>query len=131
MPRKDQPEFRLQCAVAGQLRFRAMPGLYWTALPFGEKRTAETGARLKRMGVRPGAPDLLLIWQGRTIGLELKAEGGRLTDTQRATQADWTLSGGLYHVAKGFHEAIAFLDMLGVLRPDKSLIRHQPEEARP
>lgn len=130
MARRDQPEFRLQCAVAGQLRVRAEAGLYWTALPFGEKRTPDTGARLKRMGVRPGAPDLLLIWNGRTIGLELKAEGGRQNENQRDTQTDWTLAGGLYHVAKGFEEAMAFLEMLGCIKPDRSLTRPQHEEAR-
>lgn len=141
MPRRNQPEFRIQCAVADQLRFRALPGLFWTALANGENRPkvmdaqgrwySPTGERLQRSGLRPGNPDLLLIWQGRAIGLELKAEGGRQNANQRATQTDWTLAGGLYHVAKGFQEAMAFLEMLGVLRPDRSLTRSQPsEEAR-
>lgn len=122
MPRRDQPEFRLQCAVADLLRFRAVPGLYWTAIPNGEKRTPETGARLKRAGVRAGNPDLLLIFNGRAIGLELKAEGGRQTETQRDTETDWTLAGGLYACCKGYQAAIDFLDMLGVLKPDRSVI---------
>lgn len=93
---RAQAEFRLTCVVADMLRLRALPGLYWTHLPFGEDRSAKTGARLKRMGTRPGAPDFLLIWIGRPIGLELKALGGRQTETQRETERDWMLAGGLY-----------------------------------
>lgn len=117
---RQQPEYRLQCALARHLRARLMPSVYWTALPFGEKRSEATGARLKAMGVRAGAPDLLFIVGGRPIGLELKAAKGRQTDTQKATELDWTLAGGLYAVAVGMDQALQFLEMVGVLRPDVS-----------
>jgi hypothetical protein len=38
-----------------------MPGWQWTHLPFGEKRSAVTGARLKRMGTKRGWPDFILL----------------------------------------------------------------------
>lgn len=128
MPRRDQPEFRLQCAVADLLRLTAMPGVYWTALPFGEKRSLETGARLKRMGVRAGAGDILLLVNGLAIMLELKVEKGRQSDTQRDTEEAWTVANGLYFVARGYHEAREFLERVQAIRPDRSIIRHQPEE---
>ena len=120
---RNQPEFRLTCVVADLLRLQGRPGLYFTHLPFGEARSERTGARLKRMGTRPGAPDFLLIWKGRPIGLELKIKGGRQTETQRDTEADWTLAGGLYRVCKGYDETVDFLDEIGVLRPDRSVRR--------
>ena len=123
MTKRNQAEFRLTCLIADTLRLRGMPGLYFTHLPFGEARSERTGARLKRMGTRAGAPDFLLIWKGKAIGLELKAEGGRQTETQRDTETDWMLAGGLYACTKGYQATIDFLDMLGVLRPDHSLIR--------
>lgn len=131
MPRRDQPEFRLQCAVADLLRLTVMPNVYWTALPFGEKRTLETGARLKRMGVRAGAGDILLLINGRAIMLELKVEKGRQSDTQRDTEEAWTVAKGLYFVARGYHAAREFLEMIEAIRPDKSIVRHQPAEASP
>jgi hypothetical protein len=128
MPRKDQPEFRLQCAIADLLRLTAKPGVYWTALPFGEKRTLETGARLKRMGVRAGAGDVLLLVNSRAVMLELKVPKGRQTESQRITERDWTVAKGLYHVARSFSEARDFLEMIGAINPSLYSIRHQQEE---
>lgn len=122
---RNEREFRLTCVIADVLRLRGEPGLYWTHLPFGEARSERTGARLKRMGTRAGAPDFLLLWKGRSIGLELKEQGGRQTDTQRDTERDWLAAGGLYRCCKGYDETIAFLDMIGVLLPDHSIRRPQ------
>lgn len=128
--KRGQAEFRLQVAIADLLRWRAMPGLFWTAVPNGEARPkvknargewySPTGERLRRAGLRPGNPDLLLIWKGKAIGLELKAEGGRATESQRQTEADWTTAGGLYAICKGYDETVAFLDMIGVLKGGKA-----------
>lgn len=128
-PRADQAEFRLTCVIADVLRLRGRPGLYWTHLPFGEARSERTGARLKRMGTRAGAPDFLLIWKGRPIGLELKAEHGRQTDTQRDTETDWALAGGLYRCTKGYQATIDFLEMIDVLKPDRSSVSRPSEAA--
>jgi hypothetical protein len=130
MPRKDQPEFRLQCAVADLLRFCAKPDVYWSALPMGEKRTLATGARLKRMGVRPGAGDLLILAPATVpIMLELKTEKGRLSDTQKATQVDWEKAGGKYFVASGYQMAHDFLEIWGIIKPDRSIIKPKQEDA--
>ena len=123
---RNEREFRLTVVIADVLRFRGMPDMYWSHLPFGEARSERTGARLKRMGTRPGAPDFLLIRNGRCIGLELKEKGGRQSDNQRATESAWTLAGGLYRCCKGYDETVAFLEMVGLLRPDRSVI---PAEA--
>lgn len=117
--KRGQAEFRLHCAVADLLRKCAKPAVYWTTIPNGEARSLVTGARLKRQGVRPGAPDILLIVNGQAIGLELKAGKGRQTDNQRDTEQDWTAAGGTYHVANGYDAAFSFLDAAGVLRTTK------------
>lgn len=122
--KRDQAEFRLTCAVADLLRFRAMPGLYWSHLPMGEARFERTGARLKRMGTRAGAPDFLLLRCGMCIGLELKTLKGRQTETQKATQIDWEKAGGMYVLVHSYQEAVAFLERFGLIRKDHSLIRN-------
>lgn len=53
--------------------------------PNGGARSATTGARLKRMGVRRGVPDVVLpVSNAAYVGLagELKAAKGRLTPEQ-------------------------------------------------
>lgn len=143
MPAKrDNPEFRLQCLVADVLRLQGREGLYWTALPFGEVREhatkvtatgkvvrySRTGQRLQRMGARAGAPDILLIWNGKAIGLELKTEKGRQSPEQRDTERDWTMAGGVYFVAKGYRAAIEFLMMLDCIRPVHEGSRFAPRQ---
>lgn len=129
---RSQAEFRLGCVLHDTLRLRGKPGLHFFAVPNGEARSAKTGARLKRMGVRAGEPDYILLWNKRAIGLEIKADGGRMSPEQRQVQLEWEQAGSLYHCVKGYDEAIRFLDMLGVLEPDRSLTRPQPaEEAHP
>ena len=128
---RNDAEFRLTCAVADLLKFTAKPNVYWTHLPFGEARSPRTGGRLKRMGTRPGAGDFLLLLNGRAVMLELKTPKGRQSDTQRATERDWTVAQGLYFLARTFRAARAFLEMIEAIRPDRSLTRSQPsEEAR-
>jgi len=127
---RNDAEFRLACVVHDTLRLRGKEGLHFFAVPNGEARSPKTGARLKRQGVRAGEPDLILLWNKRAIGLELKAEGGRQSPEQRQVEQEWTAAGSLYRCVKGYDEAIQFLDMLGVLKPDYSLIRHQQAEVR-
>lgn len=129
-PRKKpgQPEFRLQCAVADRLRFLAMPDVFWTALPFGEHRSLETGKRLKRMGVIPGCPDILAIKDGRAFGFELKTEKdevfgiarGYLSPEQKAVQTAWEAAGGKYILCRGYDAAVDALEIHGIIRPDRS-----------
>lgn len=50
-------------------------------------RNAIAGRNLKAMGLKKGAPDLLIFAQGKSIGIELKKEGGRTSDEQLAMLA--------------------------------------------
>ena len=79
MTRRANPEFNLQVAVVAHLERRIRPNVYFTAIPMGENRSAVTGARIKRMGAKAGAPDMLVLVDGRACGLELKAAKGRMT----------------------------------------------------
>ena len=50
-----------------------------------EKRSAKTGALLKRYGLKPGMPDFIIWWHGKSYGIELKAQGGRVSPAQHTT----------------------------------------------
>ena len=66
---RSQEEFRLSCVVAAYLE-RCVPQLTVSHFPAGEARSEETGARLKRMGLKRGWPDYIAVLAptGRTVG---------------------------------------------------------------
>jgi hypothetical protein len=119
------PEFRTQCALADLLRRCADPEWFWTAFPAGEYRTAATGARLKRMGLKRGVSDFVFISPGGEFcGLELKRRGGRQSEAQVAFEA-WCLAHGVtYAVADSYEAAVAILVSWGVLKSKEASHDH-------
>ena len=87
---RNYTEQALQIAVVHH--FKALEALKknftFFAVPNGGKRDKREGALLKAMGVRPGVHDLLfLLPGGKTILIELKAEGGRMSACQEEFHA--------------------------------------------
>lgn len=118
IPKKRQrPEDAIQAAVVEHLRFRHVPGLVWHSTPNERKANGREGARLKRMGLRPGAPDLVFILPpiGTYAGLELKTKAGRQSAAQREFQYEAAKAGALYAVAHGVDEAITILRGWGAI----------------
>ena len=56
--------------------------LFWHT-PNGGKRTKREAGKLKAMGVLPGVPDLILMSKAGPVFVEVKIEGGSLTDAQK------------------------------------------------
>lgn len=79
--KRKAPEQSLQQIVAAYFHWALPPNVYWTAVGHGGGG-ALRGAILKGMGVKAGAPDLLLISDGRAFLIELKAEHGTLSQAQ-------------------------------------------------
>jgi VRR-NUC domain-containing protein len=114
--RRAQPEAQIQRALVEHLRLRAKPDVLWLHVPNGEKRDKITGARLKGLGVIPGAADLLLWHEGNSFALELKSPGRRPTEAQLEFMARFNEAGGHTAVAEGIDRALACLDAWGLLR---------------
>lgn len=63
-------------------------------------------ARLKRMGVRRGAPDYVLVVKHRVVFIEMKRErGGQVSDDQQSWIDVLKMTSAEVHVCEGFHEA--------------------------
>jgi hypothetical protein len=77
-----------------------------------------TGAAtiLKGLGVVAGTPDVIILKGGVTYALELKAKGGRLSETQRTTHAAMIAAGAVVGVAHGIDQALAWLEEHGLLK---------------
>ena len=104
---RHRPEQAIQRAVFDHLRQRGAPGTFAFHPPNGGWRSAIEAAILKGLGVVAGTPDVIV--SGATYALELKAEGGRLSETQRATHAAMIAAGAVVGVAHGIDQAIACL----------------------
>lgn len=85
--KRDNPEQRLQIAVAQYLGHALKAPTIWTAFPAGGGGKVR-GAFLKAMGLKAGWPDILVIYSPDdriatgVLGIELKAKAGRQTPAQ-------------------------------------------------
>jgi hypothetical protein len=113
--RRARPEQAIHLAVCEHPRLRAKPDVLWLHVGNGERRDKITGAKLKRMGVLPGASDFLLWHHGNSFALELKAWGGRLSEAQLEFLARFNDAGGHTAIAEGLDRALACLEAWGLL----------------
>jgi hypothetical protein len=113
---RRRPEQDIQKALADHLRARAASGTYWFHPANGGARTAIEGAILKACGVQAGTPDLILIKEGRTYGLELKADKGRVSLVQAKAHEEMRAAGAEVATATGIDEAIKQLKVWQLLR---------------
>ena len=120
---KDQPpatEEEEQLLVAAELD-RLMPG-EWCHVPNGGSRHPAEAAKLKRMGVTPGIPDILIFRRppahpdASGCAIELKrTSGGRLSPDQRRVLVMLDHNGWRTYRASGYEDAVRVLREEGYL----------------
>jgi len=111
------PEMAIHCVVADALRVSARAGWVWFHVPNGELRTDATGQKLKRMGVKPGVSDFILVGGGgRVHALELKARNRKPTEAQYEFLLAIEAAGGLTAWTDQAGEALRILKEWGALR---------------
>jgi len=107
MEQQYPTEHAEQCAVASWLRAR---GVAFFAVPNGAKMGPAEASKMKREGLSPGVPDLMVVDQGNRIALEMKRrEGGRVSPDQRAWLDHLEGQGWTCYVAHGAEDAIGWL----------------------
>lgn len=122
-------EQEIHLAVANHLRVRGVPGLVWFHVPNGGRRSKVEAAIFKAMGVRAGVSDFILVHQGKVFALELKAPGGRLSESQMAFISDIDRAGAFTAVPEGLDAALATLESWGLIRPAIKTIEEVRERA--
>jgi hypothetical protein len=73
----------LHVAVAAALDVLLLPPATWTCFPAGHVALSPQAAgKLRRVGLKAGWPDLLILHGGVLHGIELKRRGGKLSKTR-------------------------------------------------
>ncbi len=75
---------------------------------FGSKVGRGAQAQALLDGILPGAPDLLLFYQQRVMGLELKYGSNSLSDSQKIARKKFGANGFLVFEAHSMEEALEF-----------------------
>lgn len=110
-------EFAVHCMIADVLRLSIAPGWLWFHPANGELRNDKTAARLKRMGVRRGVSDFILIGPpaGLVHALELKRRGERPDYLQTVFLEAVVRAGGQAGYADSFEGAMGLLKGWGAV----------------
>jgi len=102
-------ESPLQAAML-ELLAAGYPDVWVCSIPNGgyimEPRTV---AKLKWLGLRPGAPDLLLVWTDGVGFVEVKAPKGVVSDDQKSVHKTLRAKGHRVSVCRSLEDLIATL----------------------
>lgn len=110
-------EVQSHIGVADALWRLGAPDWMWTHFPSGEQRTARTGGRLRKMGLKKGWPDFVLIDpHGRHHWMELKRGRSPLTVEQDNFKVECIARGIPHAVARSLDEALQVLAAWGAIR---------------
>jgi len=99
------------------LRLYAREDVLWFSIPNEGFRSPRYGKRLKDMGMKPGAADLIFLIDRIFHAVELKILKGTQIETQKNFETNVVRAGGVYHLARGFDEALDVLVDIGAFRP--------------
>ena len=109
-------EQQIQKAIFDHLKSRGAPGtFFWHPFSGGFRRPKEA-AIYKGLGAIAGLPDVMILHQGRLYCVELKREGGRLTDIQEKCLIKLREAGAMATHCHGLDQALRVLEGWGLLR---------------
>jgi hypothetical protein len=103
----------LAVTVAEALNIMLPPDAVWTAWDNSNAGVIE-GGRKKRMGVKPGWPDLGVFWRGRVILMELKRKQGRVSVAQNGLHSILAAVGFPVRVCRSADDVLATLTAAGI-----------------
>lgn len=123
---RSHAEDDLQMAVAQLLDLVIKPPSRWWHTPNGGRRDAREAARLKRMGVKAGVPDVRIEtlyenddWSFGTpsiFEIELKTGKNKQTEAQKQWERNTIELGGKYAVCRSLAEVEAKIKEWGVMK---------------
>ena len=105
--KRSYPETQAHLAILQWLRWK-LPNaiIHHSPNEFGMsgKMIARQIAKHKHLGMLVGFPDLLVIFAGRVIGIEVKSEKGRQSEAQKGVQKSFEDNQSEYYVARSIDD---------------------------
>lgn len=91
----------LQAEIAEVLELGLPPDCFWTAIPGGD------GRETRAPGYRSGTPDMLFVYRGKVLFVELKRpRKGRTSDAQSVAHRLIEAAGAQVHVARALDQVV-------------------------
>jgi hypothetical protein len=104
-------EAALHKAVADLLDWGLLPPALWTTFPAGWGKLGKaTAGRLRGSGLKAGFPDILVFFNGRAVGVELKAADGDISKQQRAMFLQLYAAGVRVYTCRNTDDVIGVLE---------------------
>lgn len=114
----------LQRSVIQWMQIALHPNVIYFHPANGEWRSIITAKRLKGMGVLPGCSDVVVLYLGRALCLEIKLPDGRQSESQRVFEAKCGYQGVPYIICRSLDDAIEACRKFGVpMRDNTELAR--------
>lgn len=113
-PKRAEAEFQLNKIVAQYFRVASPPGMSWHSIPNGGQRHTKVAQKLVATGLRAGVPDLLVIWRGHPIYIELKTPVGAVSAVQKQMHRELVESGADVLVLRSVEGVEAALREFGI-----------------
>ena len=125
---REYHEMKLQFAVVANLERLLPPAILWWHVPNGGQMTRMQRIKLADLGELPGVSDLMFLWQGTLLCIELKVRASERRGIPKTTnqsgaqirfQSDVEAGGGRYAVCRSVDEVMVFLALHGVPTREK------------
>ncbi len=101
-------ESRVHRAVARFLDLALPADCWWTTIGHGGGGKVR-GAKLKAAGLKAGAPDILIVYRGQALFIELKGPKGRLSPVQHETHYQIGEAGARVAMCRSVDEVETYL----------------------
>lgn len=111
---RRRPEQQLHISVAQYLKWAMPDDVWWSSINPASSKSPIVAAMSKAMGLRAGAPDIIVIDKGHALFIELKAKDGRQSPAQRESSGLAARAAVLTLICRSIEEVESALTGFGI-----------------
>ena len=108
---REEQNLQIACVRWFNYQYPKLQGLLFH-VPNAAKRGIIEGSMFKRMGVVAGVPDLIFVYQFCTYAFELKANKGKLSESQKVVHQTWNVQGVKVELVKDVEEFVKLIKQI-------------------